>query len=456
MAKTLIEAKITTREQRKKLPAGIHWRGIDPDVHLGYRKGKRGGKWLVRWYRGPGQGYEQETFATADDEIREGTLDYGAAVKQARQLVEAARRTARAAAEGPLLTVRHAVEAHMAVRDARDSRRRGREVRSDATSRLSRYVTGRSGRGKRKAIEAASLAEVPLHDMTESDLLKWRAELPDRLKGTTKKRLFNDLRAALNDAYNDNRSKLPSTVPATVKHGLRAMNGVEEAEPVARENQILSDAQVMRLVDVALEIDCEQGWDGDLHRIVMMLAATGARFGQLLKLHVANVQVTERRIIMLPSLKGQGGNKIPTRLAVAADVIEALLPVLDRPADAPLLERWRSKQVPGSIRWERTRRGPWRTASELTRPWKAIRERAGMPEVIPYALRHSSIVRRLRLGENPALVAKLHDTSIPMIERHYGRYLADALDDLAAKNVLSFGPESRGENVVQLAAAVKN
>jgi hypothetical protein len=52
MAKTLAEAKITTREQRRKLPVGVHWRGIDPNVHLGYRRGKRGGSWLVRWYDG--------------------------------------------------------------------------------------------------------------------------------------------------------------------------------------------------------------------------------------------------------------------------------------------------------------------------------------------------------------------------------------------------------------------
>jgi len=50
MTKTLIGANVATREQRKRLPMGTHWRGIDPDVHLGYRKQKRGGVWLARWY----------------------------------------------------------------------------------------------------------------------------------------------------------------------------------------------------------------------------------------------------------------------------------------------------------------------------------------------------------------------------------------------------------------------
>src|SRR5690606_36940438 len=146
MAKTLKEAQITTRNARAKLPAGVHWKGIDPEVHLGYRKAKRGGSWLVRWRNG--SGYRQETLATADDEIREGTLDYEAARRQARATVEAARAEARAAAEGLPLTVRSAVETYIMGRDARDSRRKGRQVRSDAGQRLGRYILGQDKRGK--------------------------------------------------------------------------------------------------------------------------------------------------------------------------------------------------------------------------------------------------------------------------------------------------------------------
>jgi len=40
-----------------------------------------------------------------------------------------------------------------------------------------------------------------------------------------------------------------------------------------------------------------------------------------------------------------------------------------------------------------------------------------MPEVIPYALRHSSIVRGLRKGLPIQQVAKLHNTSVKTIER---------------------------------------
>src|SRR6266478_5082361 len=71
------------------------------------------------------------------------------------------------------------------------------------------------------------------------------------------------------------------------------------------------------------------------------------------------------------------------------------------------------------------------------------------PEVIPYALRHSSIVRGLRKGLPIQQVAKLHNTSVKMIERHYAKYIATALEDLARAAIVSLVPRSDG-NVVPM------
>jgi hypothetical protein len=100
--------------------------------------------------------------------------------------------------------------------------------------------------------------------------------------------------------------------------------------------------------------------------------------------------------MMVPgSYKGRGGNSGSDPVPVGGDVIEVLLPAIaGRSSDAPLFERWIHEQEPGGIAWKKSEGGPWKRG-ELARPWKAIRERAGMPEVIPYALRHSSIVRGL-------------------------------------------------------------
>lgn len=154
---------------------------------------------------------------------------------------------------------------------------------------------------------------------------------------------------------------------------------------------------------------------------------------------------------MMPGFyKGRGGNGGSVPIPVGDDVIEVLLPaIVGRPKEAPLFERWSYEQVPHSIIWKKSERGPWKTA-ELTLPWRAIRRRAELPEVIPYALRHTSIVRGLRNGLPIQHVAKLHNTSVTMIERHYAKYIATALEYLARAAVVPLVPQERS-NVVTLA-----
>jgi integrase len=453
MAKTLKDARTTTKNARKDLPVGVHWRSLDPEVHVGYRKGKRGGVWLVRWRNG--KGYRQAPIGTADDTFKKGTFDYDAACKESRKIVEKERAKAAAEAAGPVLTVRSAVEAYVAVRDARDSRRAGRPKRSDASQRLGRYVIGQNARGKQEAVLASPIADIPLHSLTKSNLLSWRASLPEAIKPTTRQRLINDLKAALNAAwtkYSDDLAKVAPTLPAIIKDGLKAEAREDDDEPVARDNQILTDAQVASLIRAAHEIDAEQDWDGDLYRLVLVLAATGARFSQVARLRVGDVQIAEKRLMVPVSRKGRGGKSGSITVPVGDDVIEALIPVTKgrRPED-PLLERWRHSQIKGSMAWQRAGRGPWQSSSELVRPWQAIRERAGLAEAVPYALRHSSVVRGIRTNLPIRLVAALHDTSTAMIEKHYARWITSGLEDMARTAIVPLAPDD-DRKVVHLQA----
>lgn len=453
MAKTLKESPVTTRHARAGLPIGVHWRRIDSEVHLGYRKGKRAGVWLVRWRSGAG--YRQAPLGQSDDALKAGTLSYEAAAKAARDLVEQQRRDATAAAAGPVLTVRIAVESYIANRDARDARRAGRDKRSDAASRLGRYVIGHPVVGKRSAIAPAPLAEIALHNLTERHLLDWREALPDSLGANSRQRLVNDLKAALNAARTANRERLPATLVDVIRHGLRAPERADEREPVARDNQILTDGDIGRLLRAAQEIDAQGNWAGDLFRLVVALAATGARFSQIARLRVRDVQLGQNRMMIPSSRKGRGGGKAASiAVPIGRDVVDELAPVVaGRPGDAPLLERWRHVQEPGGMAWRRDSREAWRSASELIRPWAALRERAALADVIPYALRHSSIVRGLRAGLPIRLVAALHDTSTAMIERHYAKWITDGLEDMARAALVPLVPAAGGGKVVAMRAA---
>ncbi len=236
MSRTINDAPLTTREARKRLAPGLYWRSVDTEIHVGYRKGKRAGVWLVRWRNGTG--YRQASIGPADDVIAIGNLDYRAAVKDALDHVTAARIEAKALADGPQQTVRLAVEAYIESRNARASRRVGRTVRSDAAHRLERYVIGRSKHGQRKAVAAAPISEIALHKLTERNLLDWREGMSAGLKATAVQRLVNDFKAALNSTYERNRDRLPPALPSIVKSGLKAaLVDEDETVPLARENQ---------------------------------------------------------------------------------------------------------------------------------------------------------------------------------------------------------------------------
>lgn len=442
MAKTLKEVPITTANARSKLGDGEFARRIDPDAAIWYRRGKRGGVWFVRWRNhGAGANYKQAAIGPANDlndKPADGLFTFHQAEQAARKILNAARAEIRATADGEPLSVCAAVTSYIADRDARDSRRQGRSVRSDASRRLHLHVLGSAAKGRRKAIAAAPLASIGLHALTEGHLQAWREGLPDTIKATTEQRLINDLKAALNRAYTMNRGRLDPNLPAIIKHGLKAaVVDEDETVPLARENQILSDVAVATLMRAAREIDDEQEWEGDLFRLVIVLAATGARFSQVARMLVGDCQVQQQRLLVPASRKGGGGKRGSISVPVGPDVLEALLPATDgRAPDEPLLERWRRKQVAGSIRWERDRRGKWEVASEIVRPWNDIRDRAEMPGVIAYALRHSSIVRGIKANLPIRLVAALHDTSVAMIERHYSRWIVDGLEELAARAVV--------------------
>lgn len=426
MSRRLRETVVTSRSARKALEEGIHWRAVDPDVHLGYRKGKRGGHWLVRWYVGD-QKYNQAKLGTADDVLTEGTLSYEAAVKAARETVEKARSSRRVEATGPVATIKSAIEAYTAMRDARDTARKGRKVRSDASSRLTLHVLTDIG-----------FSDMALRDVQDQDLKAWLDRLSPDLKPATKLRLINDFKAALNLAFIGNRASLPADFDKTVKFGLVVDAAVsDEAVEQVRENQILEDDQIRKIIEIAKAID----EDGDFARLVIILAATGTRFSQARRMLVSDVQTERSRLLVPKSWKGKKQGVMRVSVPVGGDVLAALMPAIKgRPPTAPLLERWQHEQT-GVAEWKRTTRGPWKTASEMTRRWNKVVDLAGVPGVVAYALRHSSIVRGIRAGLPIRLVAASHDTSVQMIERHYSRWITDGLEELTARAVVPLVPD---------------
>lgn len=418
---------IDTPSKRSRLPSrkNPYWTGVGGGrggVSLGYRKPASGsGSWVAKIVL-DGRRVE-ERIGHADDRGVDGGLTYRAAVAEtlawSRRQFEALTAAGDEGKASRAPSVRSAIEAYVA-----DRTRRNPLAGRDAASRLAKH-----------ALSDPKFAELPLSKLRAQGIEAWRTRLMERsnvedkgIAASTVNRLLNDLRAALNAAAVRHRRELPPSLPLEIKVGTRATPTHSNAR-----KQLLTPAEIRRLIDAAFQIE----EDGDFGRLVLVLAATGARYSQVAQIVVGDLQSDACRIMIPRSSKGKGtgrGGRISVPLP--QDVIDRLQPAAHgRAADEPLLMRWRWRQLTPT-KWEKVGREPW-GPSLMTRPWGKARITAKVPAgTIPYALRHTSIVRGLRAGLPIRLVASLHDTSVAMIEAHYSAFITEATEDLARQAML--------------------
>jgi integrase len=218
--------------------------------------------------------------------------------------------------------------------------------------------------------------------------------------------------------------------------GLAALPNAQEAR-----NVIMSDDKVREFVSVAYGLDHQFGLLAD------MLAITGARPSQAVRLRVEDMHdhPVRPKLMMPRSGKGGGRNRsakkherysVPVTIQLTAKLKAS---AKGRADDAQLL-----LQSDGS---------PWgnNPGQNYHRQVDKVVTAIGLDpaDVTMYALRHSSIVRQLKLSVPIRIIASTHDTSVAMIERHYSRYITEHSDDISRRALLQHEPPS-GENVVLL------
>lgn len=155
MARRVRDKDIETREARNKLKARgkPYWRGIGKGLHLGYRKGKRGGAWVIRRYIGAGD-YKVETIAATDDVEDANSveiLDFW----QAQEATRNARPSIAPNVKG--YTVAHAVTDYLEYLEGRASWR-------DAKKRFEAFVLPAFG-------------DKPVSSLDEDDIRKWHRSI---------------------------------------------------------------------------------------------------------------------------------------------------------------------------------------------------------------------------------------------------------------------------------------
>jgi integrase len=287
MSKTVRERKLDSPAARAKLKAcgKPYWRSIDPGLHLGYRKGLAGGKWVARRYLGD-ERYAVETIGTADDHSAandDTVLDFFQAQRRARAVAEKAK--APVSPQGPL-TVDGALDRYFERLD-----HEGSKSLADA-------------RGRAKLHIRPKLGNKPIASLTRDDLSQWLRTLAEkalngqdgdaiRQQRASANRVLTILRAALNQAFRE--GKAATDVP------WRTVKPFREVD--APRLRYFTKDEVRRLINAA---------QGDFRDLVKAALFTGCRYGELTRLRVGDFNPDSGTVFVGQSKSGKARHVVLT------------------------------------------------------------------------------------------------------------------------------------------------
>ena len=349
-----------------------YYQQIARGVTLGYvRRAEGAGSWLIR--RLVAGHYRYETLGAADDLA----LPNGKTILSHAQAVQ----RAGAAAQGTTrLMVKDALERYLEALDARSAHAAWARKRADQI--------------------IPTLGSIRVDRLTQEQIEEWRATRlrrdgdaeAKRKSQDTANRLMTVLRAALNAAYADKSSNIPSDA---------AWRGVKQFKKVGRpRTDLLQPAQVRALISASAR------FDKPLAALIAAGYLTGCRVGELVALEARDLDAGARTLHVR---EGKTGPRIVTLNTEGATLLERC--ANDREPKAPLL--------PATNGEERWRRCGW------VYPFKRAIKLANLPASTTfYALRHSHISAAVVAGLPLPLLAKNTGTSARMIEQTYFKALA--------------------------------
>jgi integrase len=395
VSKTVRERKLDSPAARAKLKHSgkPYWRAIDTGVHLGYRKGLAGGKWVLRRYLGK-ETYRVETIGAADDHSASNgveTLDFFQAQRKAREV--AARAKAPESPRGPF-TVAAAMDSYFERLD-----HEGSKSLIDARGRARRHIL-------------PGLGHVLVADLTRDTISKWLTGMAGKAQEghdgdavrqhrASANRVLTILRAALNQAFRD--GKVASDVPWRTVQPFREVDS-------PRLRYFTKD-EVTRLINAA---------QGDFRDLVKAALFTGCRYGELTRLRAGDFNPESGTVFVGQSKSGKA------RHVVLAEegrrFFETL--TLGRPGDALMLTH------ADGLAW-----GPSHQIRPMVEACSAARIE---PAVGFHILRHTAASHLVMSGVPLNVVAhNLGHADTRMTERHYS-HLAPSY---VAEQIRKFAPD---------------
>jgi integrase len=410
MARTVRDSNLETRAARGRLKARgkPYYRSLDEGLHIGYRKGKGAGKWVVRYYTGQ-QTYQVETIATADDLSDANGVDvlsFKQAQDKARERRDE-RSRAGAGMTGPY-TVNDALDDYMLFLE------HNRKSVDDASARIEAHIRPPLGKIEVGALTSARLRGW-LNDLASSPprVRTGRSE-PQRFADVTGEdakrqrkasanRTWTILRAALNMAFRE--GKVTSDVEW---RRVKPFKGADSARI-----RYLTVAEAKRLVNAC---------DPEFRTLVQAALQTGCRYGELAQLKVADFHVDTGTVAIRVSKTGK------SRHVVLTDEGRAFFRQVcaGRAGSEMMFTR------PDGLAWGR--------ANQQHRMLDAVERAKISPAISFHGLRHTWASLSVMAGMPLMIVAKnLGHRDTKMVQQHYGHMSQDHVVDAIRANAPKFG-----------------
>lgn len=414
MARTVRDSRLQTRTSRAELATNNkpYWLTLHEGLHLGYRKGKRGGRWVMRAYDGDG-GYRTKTLGNADDSAEADGITVFS-FRQAQELARDQSTTLAAKKKGVNLgpyTVADAVDDYFEARDGNVDNIRLEQRRAAL------YIKNLIGKKR-------------VDELTRDDLKAWRdkiAAMPrfgrggkplkakeptsdeekadqERARKDSANRILAILKAALNYAFDNGK--------ADNDHAWRRFSKFKTTSKARA--RYLSLAEVTRFLNAA---------QGDFHTLARGALITGARYGDLAAMDVGDY-IRDKGLIM--SGNSKGGRPHPVYLTDEGKAFFESLTAGCKASD-PMFTR---------------NGGRWQKAEQL-RPMNAAVEAARIdPPISFHGLRHTYASHAV-MGGVPLLVVaqNLGHSDTRMVEKHYGHLAASYKADAIRAGVPDWGGE---------------
>jgi integrase len=407
MARTVRDANLETRSARARLKTGSkpYYRAIDPGLHIGYRKGAAGGKWVMRWYVGDGS-YMVETFATADD-----TADADGVVvldfRQAQRLIREKHVELSRIAKGvPARAVPYAV----------------RQCLNEYIDFLDRSrKSGKDSRYRAEALILPALGEVICADLTTPRLHRWLEDTatspPRRRTRPGREQQYGDL-----DGEDDEqRRKRRATANRTLTILKAALNrawreGKIASDDAWRRVEPFAEADAARIRYLTMD-ECRRlinRSEGTFRNLIQAALLTGCRFSELAAFQVQDFNPDAGTLHVRTSKRGTGRHVV-----LHDEGIELFSQLSEGRSGGDLLLR-------------RADGNRWGKSSQARPMAEACAHAKIEPPASFHALRHTYASHAVMGGAPLLVVAKnLGHADTRMVEKHYGHlsesYIADAI-----------------------------